>query len=319
MTRRQGCFGKKPGRIERGSTLVLVTLFILTLFGFTAISIDVANVYREKHKAQDATDAAALAGVAKVGDPSVPTNTQKNAAITEATVIANTNGVTNPEINAAPTNNYPAGILVGTWAGTNFTANTSPYNAVRVPAQRTVPLNFGRAVGFPNMTPTVDSIATIGANPIPYGIPSCVLTNVGGTNTLQNWHNVPCSGGSGNWGVIDLCGQLGPNDVEGAISGPGCFAPIGSTTGTRTGVPNKTKAGFQDLWDNGPHIIVLPVTTDFPNGSSGDVTVLNYAIVQLLGPPTGSGNNFGIDVQILGVGYSDLKKFGLGPVRVLVE
>src|SRR5882724_11265599 len=88
------------GRSERGSTLVLVTLFIFVLFGFAALSIDVANVFREKHKAHDATDAAALAGVAKL-DPSDLTGQSNANAIAEADVIANTNGVTDAEIAAA--------------------------------------------------------------------------------------------------------------------------------------------------------------------------------------------------------------------------
>lgn len=321
MTGRQRYSGGNLGQSERGSTLVLVTLFIFVLFGFTALSIDVANVYRQKHKAQDATDAAALAGVAQVGDPSVSAGQQASAAITEADVIANTNGVTDAEIVSGAVSNTGT-IEVGMWDGVTFTPNgtfNNVYNAVRVPAQRTVPLSFGRVVGVSQMTPTVHSVADIGATPIPYGIPSCYVTGVGGTNTLQNWHNVPCSSSSGNWGVLDLCGPLGPNDVEGAISGPGCFSSIGESTGTKTGVPNKTCTGFQDLWNNGPHIVVLPVTTDFPTGVSADVTVLDYVVVQLLGAPNCNGNNFSIDVQILGRGLNDLKKFGLGPVRALVE
>src|SRR5882724_11742215 len=104
------------GRSERGSVLVLVTLFIFVLFGFTALSIDVANVYREKHKAHDATDAAALAGVAKLAPSG-----NAAAAITEAEVIANTNGVTHDEITASNTGT----IQVGSWDGTAFTANST--------------------------------------------------------------------------------------------------------------------------------------------------------------------------------------------------
>ena len=156
----------KPRRSERGSTLVLVTLFIFVLFGFTALSIDVANVYSQKHKAHDATDAAALAGVAKLA----PSGSASDA-ITEAEVIANTNGVTHAEITASNTGT----IEVGSWDGTNFTANTAPFNAVHVPAQRTVTNHFGRVVGFPLMTPVVDSIAEIGVHSVPYGIPSSAL------------------------------------------------------------------------------------------------------------------------------------------------
>jgi Flp pilus assembly protein TadG len=333
MTARRQTFGAKLDPGERGSTAVLVAIFVLVLFGFAALSLDVSRVYIEKHKEHMATDAAALAGVAKVGDPAVSTNQQASAAITEADAIANANGVTDAEIAAAPTNRYPARIQVGWWANGTFTASAPPYNAVRVPAKRTVPIYFGKAVGTSRMSPAVDSIATIGMRVVPYGIPSCVVTNVGGTNTLQNWKNAGCSSSAGNWGAIDLCGALGPNDVASAISGPGCYSSVGQVTTTRTGVPNKTSDGFQTLWDNGRRIIVLPVTSDFPTGNSGDITVLDYVVVQLLGPPTngsngngknGNGNNngngnWGVDVQILGRGYGALRQFGLGPTRNLVE
>jgi len=170
------------GRSERGSVLVLVTLFIFVLFGFTALSIDVANVYREKHKAHDATDAAALAGVAKLGDSALPPGTQASDAINEAEVIAITNSVKHAEITASNTGT----IEVGLWDGTSFTAGTTPYNAVRVPAQRTVTNNFGRVVGFPVMTPVVDSIATIGAQAMQYGVTKEAVDGVAinGTVTL---------------------------------------------------------------------------------------------------------------------------------------
>ncbi|HXI84381.1 MAG TPA: pilus assembly protein TadG-related protein [Verrucomicrobiae bacterium] len=283
---------------------MLVTLFIFVLFGFTALSIDVANVYSQKHKAHDATDAAALAGVAKLA----PSGSASDA-ITEAEVIANTNGVTHAEITASNTGT----IEVGSWDGTNFTANTAPFNAVHVPAQRTVTNHFGRVVGFPLMTPVVDSIAEIGVHSVPYGIPSSALQPIGGTNTLQQWN-------PGNWGLVELCGPVPKNDPEPVITN-GCFGSIGSTVPAVQGIPNKTANAFQDMYNSGQTVIVLPVTSDFQQGSSGggDVTVQNFVIVQLLNAGSGSGSGWSINVQILGLGFDDLKRFGLGPVRSLVE
>jgi len=315
MIGRQQYSGRKLEGSERGGVLVLVALFIFVLFGFTALSIDVANVYREKHKAHDATDAAALAGVLKLGDPTVSVVQQASDAIAEAEFLANTNGVKHGEITSSNTGT----IQVGSWDGANFTANTPTYNAVRVPAQRTVTNNFGRVVGFPFMTATVDSIATIGVISVPYGVPACYVGTVGSTNLLQNWGNVACSSSSGNWGMIDLCGVLNPGDVIPAITGGGCFGSVGETTTTRTGVPNKTADGFTALYNSGQRIVVLPITSDFPTGGSGNVTIQNFVIVQLLNGGTGTGNGWNISVQILGIGFDDLRRLGLGPVRSLVE
>jgi len=279
---------------------VLVTLFIFVLFGFTALSIDVANVYREKHKAHDATDAAALAGVAKLGPSGNAT-----AAITEADVIAKTNGVTNAEITSSNTGT----IQVGSWDGTAFTANTPPYNAVRVPAQRTVTNNFGRVVGFPVMTPVVDSIATIGAINIPFGVEASALPNTFPTDVTVS------SASAGNWGALDECGTLsGSGDKTTAIGGGGCFASIGTVTGQSSGIDGVC-AGFSAQVGR---TVVLPVVDSFANGN-GSTKIVNFIVVQVLSTSKCNGSNWTADITILGEGFSALQQYGLGPVRSLVE
>src|ERR1051326_3250524 len=148
-----------PRRNESGSTLVLVTMFVIALFGFAALTIDVGRVYKEKRHEQMATDAGAFAGVAMLNTDLTDTAKAFNA-IQEATYIANANGVSNTEISASDT----GAIQVGNW-NTNtltFTANTTPYNAVRVPAKRTVGLTFAKVVGLGAMNPAVHSVAAIG-------------------------------------------------------------------------------------------------------------------------------------------------------------
>jgi hypothetical protein len=309
MTERQRYFGEKLGQGERGSTLVLVTLFIIVLFGFAALSLDVANAFRQKQKVHAATDAAALAGVDQVGDPTVPPGTQSSDAITEADVIANTNGVTDAEIASGAVSNAGT-IEVGFWDGSTFTANVTPYNAVSVPAQRTVPLTFGKAVGlFSQMTPTVDSIAAIGAHPIPYGVPSNAVGAVGSTLTLQNWS-------PGNWGPIDLCGAANGKNQRINVTTNGCYSNYGQVTTASTGFEGVSDA-FQDLCGQ---TVVLPVTSGSPNGQ-GEVTIINFIVVELNDPNcgTGSGSNWKFTATILGVGFSGLREQGMGPIRSLVE
>lgn len=333
MTGRQRYFGEKLGRNERGGTLVLVTLFIFVLFGFAALSLDVANVYREKHRLHAGTDAAALAGVGKVGDPAIDSDIQKANAIAEAQVIANTNGVMDAEIRAGPTSTCAgclAEIQVGLWGSPmpnvapHFMPNVTPYNAVRVPAQRIVPLNFGKIggpLGFPVMKPTVESIATIGVPTSPYWVPQSAVP-AGTTNlTLQSW-----PGGNGNWGALNLCGKTtgagnNPTSTETAISNGTCYATVGEVTTSGTGVAG-VPDGFCDRWKAGNTIMVLPVVDIVPSGANDPVTVINFVIIRLLQPPNpcqGGGSGWTEDVEVLGMGFNDLKKFGLGPIRSLVE
>ena len=48
---------------ERGGTLILVTVFMIALFAFSALSIDVGNVLVQRARIQEASDSAALAAV----------------------------------------------------------------------------------------------------------------------------------------------------------------------------------------------------------------------------------------------------------------
>lgn len=188
----------------------------------------------------------------------------------------------------------------------------APYNAVRVPAKRTVPLYFGKVVGFSQMTPAVHSVAAIGAIFIPYGVPTnAVPTTFPSNITVLN--DAP-----GNWGPVDVCGVLnGMNETENAINGGGCFASLGTVTSTKTGFSGVSQ-GFQDLFSSG-RIVVMPVVTPFGNGNSGSVTIVDFIVVQLLEGGSGGGQNWKCDVQVLGSGFDSLRKYGLGPIRNLVE
>src|SRR5579859_3289510 len=141
---------------ECGAVVLIVVMFIVVLFGFAALSIDVSHVFQEERRAQAATDAAAYAAAALLTNAAEP----KTAMIQEALNIASANGITTNEIQASAIGQ----IEVGRWDLTNqtFTADATPYNSVLVPARRTVPLPFGKVVGFSQMTPTVKSVAMLG-------------------------------------------------------------------------------------------------------------------------------------------------------------
>lgn len=180
---------QKPSgfRNESGATIIIVTFFMVALFAFAALSLDVGNVLREQRKAQIATDAAALAGAILL------TNGNDTVVITGATAIAEINGVTTNEIGAGATTgrwgNYPGQIQVGNWdtnrpTTTRFQDGGTPRNAVRVPARRNVPLHFAPIVGLRNMNPVVVSVATLEslATPTglrPWGVSSNLLAGVG--------------------------------------------------------------------------------------------------------------------------------------------
>jgi len=311
---------------ERGATLVLVTFFMVALFAFAALSLDVGNVLREQRKAQIGTDAAALAAAAKLGNnPSV--------VITEALVVAATNGVTTAEIAYGAHGGYPGQIQLGNWdptrgATNRFLAGGSPTNAVRVPARRTVDLFFAKVVGLSQMTPAVHSVATMTpGGMVPFGIGSALVAGVA-TNctdpkdtscviTLSKQNN-------GNWGKLNLGDVLNnPNAWEDAfVNGyPGTLGQDATLDGEPV-ILVDTDPGFaklKDAWDlrmaSNP-IVVLPVVIQFFNGRS-TVTIIEYATVKLLNQ-RGTGNGWKGDVQLLSIS-DDPVSLQANNVRQLVE
>ena len=145
------------GRIRRsrcGNVILVFALFVVALFGFAALSIDVGNVYDKQRKAQIATDATAYAAVALLTNSAI----NPAAIVAEAQNIAAANGVSTGEIAAA--NSYGGAVQLGYWNTNTLTFISPPpggfpTNTVRVPARRTVPMFFGSVVGTYQMNPQV--------------------------------------------------------------------------------------------------------------------------------------------------------------------
>src|SRR6266481_5115335 len=121
-------------RDETASTVVLVTAFVVGMFGFAALTLDVGRAYKEKRHEQFGTDAGAYAAVNML-NTNLAANTAANNASLEAANVASANGVTSSEITSG------GGIQVGRWANGQFFANQTTngvYTAVYVSAKRNV-------------------------------------------------------------------------------------------------------------------------------------------------------------------------------------
>ncbi len=299
-------WGRPIRRTEKGNALVLVTVFMVALFGFAALSMGVALVFRAIRYMHTGTDMAALAGVQKLGDPA--------AAIAEAALVAASNGVTAAEIAAGARNGYPGLIQVGNWnqsrpLATRFQPDGTPLNAVRVPARRVVDLIFGKVVGFGAMNPSVDSVAIIEICGVPVAADSATV------DPLTVGSVFPLSVASpGNWRPIEICDteMKGAKDVTEAIIA-GCCTGSGAT-----GVPVNT--GFEGVKDGynarltlggGALIFIMPVVDQFPKGGQSEtVTVVDFILVKLV-DATGSGFNFTITLEVLGKGLGAVIPFSV--------
>ena len=198
---------------------MLVTVFIVALFAFAALSIDVANVFHHQRNEQAATDAGAFAGAALlVTNPPA----SDDAVIQEAEKIAVANNVTVTEIKASNAGT----IQVGHWDHTNFVANATPRNALRVPAKRNVPLMFGKVIGMDAMNPATYSIGArdpLGCitNVIPFGVS---IQQIAGKQTGDTMSLNDSAITSGNQGEINLEDYKNPAAWDADMINLGCGA-----------------------------------------------------------------------------------------------
>lgn len=127
-------------RDQKGLALVYIALLMVAICGFIGLAVDMGYMYVAKAQLQNASDAAALAGAAKL-DGTV--FTAQTSARNAAKDFAERNHVVpGPDTKVAIS---PENITVGNWDSTRsrtptdlrFQPNTPPINAVKVEAKRT--------------------------------------------------------------------------------------------------------------------------------------------------------------------------------------
>lgn len=285
---------------ERGSVIVLITFAMVAFFAFAALSIDVARVYQQLRDLQSGTDSGALAGAALLAG-----NTNSAAVIiTEASNIAQANGISNAEITAS---NYGT-IQVGQWntASLTFTAGATPYNAVLVPAKRNVSLLFGKVVGFNSMSPPTHSVAMwsglgtvtadMATNLIPFGVTTDQLASATSSGILDaNLFS------SGNRGKINLCGDNESGSKKFAHDmtfGLPCAVSINDSPDSGTGAADFPGAFDPRLVAN--PFIIMPVVDSFGPGKKS-VNIEGF-VAGILIPNTPGDPNSGWSgkIQLLG-------------------
>src|SRR5262249_9790470 len=139
---------------ERGQTIVLVAIAVVTIIAMAALAIDVVTLYVARAEMQRAADGAALVGAKAFIDSGVttdPTNTTRQTLATDlATAMINATIQQNKIGGVQPT-------LVGT-PTPDFTRNGNPQ--ITVTLQRTnLPMFFARIWGSRAMTVTASATA----------------------------------------------------------------------------------------------------------------------------------------------------------------
>jgi len=216
---------------EQGQTIVLVAISLFALLSMAALAIDVTSMYVASTEAQQAADAAALAG-AKAFVTSGYTTYPAGYAST-STVCNGSTGLADYEAQSALAANTVAGVRPTITTSCSFTNPENPTITVRV-QRPALPVFFARIWGATG--PTVSATATAEAynpsgntvpsetNVKPWLLPNC---NPLVTDPLGNG-NCPPSGGTKYAFFI--------NQADGSVHNPGSF--IGQTITLEVGASN---------------------------------------------------------------------------------
>jgi Flp pilus assembly protein TadG len=293
--------------LQRGQSLPIIVIFMMSLLGMSAMAIDVGSWYQDKRHLQADADAAALAGAA-----AIPTN----AASSAATANFIKNRLSSSE---------------------QVTVTLTGQDTVKVDATYAAPTFFAKVFGKSAATIKATATARIRANGVaqhhvsPYVVTIASYNNGAGT-TLFN-----CDA-SGNCGTVDLPmagntsgGSCSGNvytgitgNVQGAITDTldigqlvigGCLSPkTGNAQPSANAVNNLPGSIGQDLqslgggqyqvnpqsWDDSqglpPRLIYVPIVQSFATGTNANMTILFFAWFYMTSA-TGSGQGLKINGQ----------------------
>lgn len=129
---------KKFASDRRGATVILASLAMAALMGFTALGVDLGSLFFQKRRQQTANDLAALAAASDLtrANSAARATLTRNQTQSTANVVVET-GIYTPDPNLTPSARFVPS-----------TASTT--NAARVVVQSQQPIYFGRVLSLLN-------------------------------------------------------------------------------------------------------------------------------------------------------------------------
>lgn len=251
---------------DQGSVLILTILVLTAILGIGALATDMAVLYAEKSRLQNAVDASALAGAQELPD-------SPGSAYTATTEYATSNNTVLSTVQIANQN-----------------------REITVMAQKDVPLYLARFLGIRSKTVSAQAKAAVLSARSLRGVAPLSITMrdfvYGQEYTLKN---APPEGESGWYGPVRLDGQ-GASTYEEALTN-GNTTPLsvgqvleiesGNMSGpTRRGLENRLASDtrvprntFEDHDSNAPQIVYIPIVEIISRDSTAihEVKILGFA------------------------------------------
>lgn len=214
---------RQRGR-RRGAIAVLVAVLLIFLMALVAFSVDIGFIALVKNQLQVAAEAAAHTAATELG------NGQATAR-TKARDIARANIAGGPKDYVTLSDED---VIFGNWNTTtrSFTAGGNPANAVKVVAQRSLPLFFAPVLGVPSMDVRAEAIAMVNPRDIAFVIDLSGSMN----NDSEIWATAAINSQFPGYPTVgtDLMAAIFQDFDFGSF--PGVFKHIGENPGQGTGL-----------------------------------------------------------------------------------
>ena len=257
------CHGENQAHARRGrsgAALVYITVMFAVLTMIGSLAVDYGRAQSARGSLQQVTDAAARAAAWGIVD---------NSYYTKAQGIASASQVDGTALNL-----QSGDVVKGNWNGSNFIANASPYNAVKVTATRSA----SRGTGIPTMFAAIMGRTTtdVHASAVATFASSQSNTNsvAGGSSVwyadLPNGTQIPDP-----WGY-DLVDTLKPQQATGVSIVPGSvinFNASGSVTWSASGGTYNGPAGVPGYASTQAQTQYLNGLSDYHGPGGGLVAV----------------------------------------------
>lgn len=291
---------------QRGQSLVVLVIFMMSLLGMAALAIDAGSWYQDKRHLQNDADAAALAAAAAL---------TTNSATTAANANFTKNKMTGETINIA-TPAYDTIQVTTSYAASAFFAKLFGTSTVTVTATATAKIQ-GIGSAQHHVSPYVVTVASYN-NGQGTTLFNCDASGNCGTVDLPTADNTTGGSCSGNvyTGISqNVLAAITDNEDVGEVDVGGCLSPkTGSAQPSGNNVNQLLGSMAQDLQSIGngqyqiihqsyddpqglpPRLIYVPIVQNFGSGTNANVTVLQFAWFYITGA-TGNGQTLKINGQ----------------------
>lgn len=301
-------------RYQRGAVGIMMPFMMITILSIGAIAIDVGHIVIVRNELQNAADAAALAGAAKLYPPNP--NPQWSNAVSNGTTAIALNKAGGKSLS---TGNVQAGYwnLTGsptTMQAQSITPTTNDVPGVQVTISRSAGNNGGpvatllaQVFGGAAASTTATAVAVVaapgsllsGATPLPMVISSCLYSQFFNPTTGQplttsfkigsSYHYGPCE--SGQWTSF-FSNTNSDSTTKNIINGstPSPAMNIGDKVWVQTGTKTNLFGDVADTLTG--KTVIIPVVSDPTNSgfqTNGQMSIVAFAAFYIETAVGGSG------------------------------